>query len=113
MEIIEQILARIPFWFLTSLPVFLVLWFVYSQVKKRSNNRTLNTIILSLMSGLLIAPIPATMFIVIVPAAYMYLDGIGSIVHMWPYFWPSFLITVILSSYFWWHRFKQPAALSK
>tara|TARA_R110002096_G_scaffold428927_1_gene641186 strand:- start:16484 stop:16822 length:339 start_codon:yes stop_codon:yes gene_type:complete len=105
-DYIYQIVVRIPLWFVCSLLFVPPIIYCFAILKKHSQSRLLNTVALSLLTALLIAPVPASMWIMFMPIGFALMDGLQGYAWGMSKFWISPLITAALVSYCYWRWFE-------
>lgn len=97
LNVISQVLARLPLWGVFSIPLFLVMWGAYVFVGKCEINRAVKVLVLSLSSTFLITPMPMGMFLAFVPNGYLLFSGADYYHKIWVWGVISGAVTFIIS----------------
>jgi hypothetical protein len=95
-EFIYQIIVRIPFWAILSIPFFIGLYY-FAKYRRGLKIRPLfKTTLFAFVATILLAPAPATMFIALLPNGLLLLlfDG-GFYIENWDWFAVSISISAI------------------
>ena len=74
-DVVLFVLPRLPLWFIFSIPIFIVLYIVRKLILKIQKKRFFAHVIFSLVSSVLLAPLPVGMFLAFAPNGYMLLGG--------------------------------------
>lgn len=105
---ISDILVRLPFWAVLSLPIFLALLIAGLFLKKHGISSISVRVIFGLVSAFLLFPMPMGIFVVFVPNVYLLYGGFEYYVELWIWTAGSFSITAIVSCSLAWLTFKLP-----
>lgn len=91
---IWQFLVRIPFWLLLSAPLIIALYFYVRRIRETSWSNLVKLLSVVPLSAALLAPMPVSMFIVLVPNGYLLFSGVEYYSKIWV--WCAVSLTVSL-----------------
>src|SRR5690606_451500 len=87
MNFVLGLLVRLPLWALLAAPILAALTWLARRLHRQAIRGKSTRWIFAALSAVLIAPMPAGMFLALVPNAYMVFGGSSYYSTIWP--WPA------------------------
>ena len=92
-----ELLVRLPIWALFASPLIAALVFVARKLHRRSVKSKLVRVLFAVFAGVLLAPMPLSMFMVLAPNALVAFGGHNYYAATWDWALVSIPLTVLLS----------------
>ena len=110
---VVALIVRLPLWALFASPLIVGLVLLARRLHRRPSNSQSVRVLFALFAGVLLAPMPISMFMALVPNGYLAIGGQDYYALTWAWALASIPLTALLSLLAVWHYLAPPKVVSR